>query len=268
MPAGTSEPAADPQGLVARALTILEEKTTSRSEPVDLPLRQQILSDGTECRLPIRYFDAQYLSATFLTDADRAADLLVGTGLQPLRQEEGQAFVVLFYGEYRKTDIGPYNEVGLSILSVAPDDPIPALYIPNLPVTSTIADRAGCEIWGFNKFVTEIEIRREGKKFMARLRDPDNVTIGTFEGTRGPWVPMPPSDLLTFSTLNGRLLKTQTQVLTPFQVGTGDNFLLKVGPSRHPMATNLRNLALDGKRPILVQHADPAQALLFPGTPL
>ena len=54
-------------------------------------------------------------------------------------------------------------------------------------------------------------------------------------------------------------------MLTPLQVGSGDNFVLRVGPSRHPMATNLRNLALDGKRPVLVQYADPAQALLFPG---
>jgi hypothetical protein len=31
------------------------------------------------------------------------------------------------------------------------------------------------------------------------------------------------------------------------------------------MADNLRTLALDGARPVLVQYADPFQSLLFPG---
>jgi hypothetical protein len=29
--------------------------------------------------------------------------------------------------EYRDTDLGPYNEVALAILSVAPGDPVPAI---------------------------------------------------------------------------------------------------------------------------------------------
>ena len=53
--------------------------------------------------------------------------------------------------------------------------------------------------------------------------------------------------------------------LTPLQLGNGDSFLLKVGPSNHPMARNLRALGLDGARPVLLQYADPAQSLLFAG---
>ena len=34
------------------------------------------------------------------------------------------------------------------------------------------------------------------------------------------------------------------------------------------MTDNLRAIALDGARPILVQYTDPFQALLFPGRPL
>ena len=41
--------------------------------------------------------------------------------------------------------------------------------------------------------------------------------------------------------------------------------MFQAGTSRHPMASRLRTLALDGARPVLVQYADPFQAFLFPG---
>ena len=93
-PPGQSKLAADPDDLVTRALTILgEDKVSSdhaqliqtpniarqsRTQSLDLKLQRRILSDGTECPLPIRYFDVQCLVATFLTDLDRAAELLKG----------------------------------------------------------------------------------------------------------------------------------------------------------------------------------------------
>jgi hypothetical protein len=62
--------------------------------------------------LPIRYFDVQCLVATFLVAPDRASELPVNAGLRPVLQEDGRAVVDLYCIEYRKTDIGPYNEVG------------------------------------------------------------------------------------------------------------------------------------------------------------
>jgi len=261
---------ANPADLMARALAILAEDKTANNEiqSVDLPLQRRILSDGTECPLPIRYFDVQCLVATFLADLNRATELLTGTGLRSFPQEDGKAVVVLYCIEYRNTDLGPYNEVGLTLLAAAPGDPIPANYVVNLPVTTAVANRAGREIWGYNKFVAAIDVKRDGAKFSTRLRDLENVTIGALEGTCGVSIPAPPSDILTFSVLKGRVIKTVIQVLTPFRAVSGDRFVFKVGPSRHPMANNLRALALDGARPVLVQYADPFQALLFPGRAL
>jgi Acetoacetate decarboxylase (ADC) len=219
--------------------------------------------------LPIRYFDDQGLIATFLTELNRAAELLKGTGLHAVPQEDGKAVVMLGCFEYRKTDLGPYNEVGLCILAAAPGDPIPANYVTNLPVNTAVANRVGREIWGYNKFVAAIDINRDGKKFSTTLRDPENITIGGLEGKRGASVHdtlrQPTTDMLTFSLLEGRVIKTLIRLLTPFHASSGDSFVFKVGMSGHPMAANLRTLALDGARPVLVQYADPFQALLFPG---
>src|SRR5262249_3999010 len=150
----------DPGDLVTRALGILaaDYMKGDAARPTDLRLQRRVLSDGTKCSLPIRYFDVQCLVAAFLTDLDRAAELLKDTGLLAVPQEDGKAIVLLYCIEYRISDIGPYNEVGLTVLSTAPGDPIPAVYVVDLPVTTAVATRAGREIWGYNKFVAAIDV--------------------------------------------------------------------------------------------------------------
>jgi hypothetical protein len=276
-----SKLAADPDDLVTRALTILAEdkipsghaqliqtpniERQSRTQSLDLKLQRRVLSDGTECPLPIRYFDVQCLVASFLTSLDRASGLLKSTGLQAVSQEDGKAVVMLYCIEYRITDIGPYNEVGLTVLAAAPGDPIPANYVVNLPVTTAVASRAGREIWGYNKFVAAIDVKSDGKSFSTILRDTDAEMIGSLEGRRGASIPTPPTDILTFTLHQGRLTKTVIRVLTPSSSSSGENFVFKIGTSGHPMTNNLRTVALDGARPVLVHYADPFQALLFPG---
>jgi hypothetical protein len=230
-------------------------------------LQRRVLSDGAECFLPIRYFDVQCLVATFLVAPNQASELLV-TGLQPVLQEDGKAVVDLFCIEYRKTDIGPYNEVGLTVRAKAPGDPIAANYVVNLPVTTAVANRAGREIWGYNKFVAAIDVNSNGKAFSTVLRDSDNETICALEGERGASVPAPATDIITFTLHQGRLIKTLIRVLTPSLASSGDSFVCKVGMSRHPMTGSLRTVALDEAHPVLIQYTDPFQALLFPGQAL
>jgi hypothetical protein len=282
--------AVDMTELLARALVVLDQDKMTRAaeypqknvaavplprsaslEPTPdgrLALQRRVLSDGAECFLPIRYFDVQCLVAAFLAAPDKASELLVGTGLQPVLQEDGRAVVDLYCIEYRKTDIGPYNEVGLTIRAKAPGDPIAASYVVHLPVTTAVANRAGREIWGYNKFVAAIDVKSEGRIFSTVLRDSGHEIIGALEGWRGASIPAPAADILTFSLLQGRLMKTVIRVLTPSFASSGDGLLFKVGSSSHPMANNLRALALDGARPAIVHYTNTFQALLFPGQAL
>ena len=290
VPSAQGNPLVNSADLVAHALAVLDQDKMRGSarrreahiadefatpsaglEPTpaaDLTLQQRVLSNGAECFLPIRYFDVQCLVATFLAAPDRASELLVGAGVQPVLQEDGKAVVDLYCIEYRKTDIGPYNEVGLTVRAKAPNDPIARNYVVNLPVTTALANRAGREIWGYNKFVAAIDVNSEGKTFSTILRDSDHEIIGALEGVRGVSVPAPAADILTFTLHQGRLTKTVIKVLTPSLASSGDSFVFKVGTSRHPMTSNLRMVGLDGARPVLIQYTDPFQALLFPGRAL
>ncbi len=241
------------------------QRQGSNTGSLDLPLQRRLLSDGTEVPLPVRFFDAQCLLASFVTDPERAASLLEGMGLEIAMQEDGLAMTMVACFEYRTTDIGPYNEVCLGVSALAPGDRIPALYVSDLPVTTTLAHRAGREIWGYNKFVAPIDVQGDRKTFVTTLRDPDDALILTLEGARAASIPTPPTDVPTFSMLGRRAIRTIIRTMTPFQLSSGDGFVLKVGESKHPMADNLRTLALNGARPALVQYADPLQFLLFPG---
>ena len=213
-----------------------------------MPLQQRVLSDGTTCRRP------RLRLRTLAKDGCY--------GSSP-RGRQSRRSVQRF--QYRKTDIGPYNEVGLTILATAPGDRTPALYVTDLRVDTASANHVVREIWGYKKFVAAIDIADDRKNFSMTIRDPANVTIAAFTGTRGASIPMPPNDILTFSLLEGRVVKTLIHVVTPSQLGSGDGFLLEIGESAHPMADNLRALALDGATPVLVQYADPFQSLLFLG---
>jgi hypothetical protein len=264
---GGSAPALDlppPQVPPLRADTTLANVGWPDPAANALPLQQRTLSDGSLCSLPIRYFDAQMLIATYLVDYGRAAALLKNTGVIAVPQGIGQALVAFGCFHYNKTDIGPYNEVALGILASSPKSPAPALYILHLPIDTEVAHRAGVEIWGYNKFLASIDIAGSGNDFSMAISDPDNVTIARFKGTRTASVSMPPNDIVTFSVLDGQLIRTAVKMMTPSQLG-GGVFSLKTGGSGHPMAGSLRTLGLDGLNPVLVQYAEPFQSLLFAG---
>ena len=180
------------------------ERTKWPSPPTRLQLQRHTLGGGEVCSLPIRYFDARCLIATFRTDLDRATALLKGVGLDAVADGDGRATVLFGCFEYRDTDLGPYNEVGLGVLSRANGDRDPALYVLHLPVTTAKTDWIGRELWGYPKFVAAIILRGDDKAFSTTLSEAATGTIAVFEGGFGPAVPSPPCDLPTYSVLDSQ----------------------------------------------------------------
>jgi hypothetical protein len=263
--------ALDPRDLPALALRILAEgKAPSPPAPRATErrlLRRCNLPGGERCSLPIRYFDARCLIAAFSIERARADAALETVGLRSAGDAE-TATALFGCFEYRDTDLGPYNEVGLSIPAVAPGDSRPALYVLHLPVNTAATDRVGRALWGYPKFVAGIDISGDARAFSTTLRDSDGLAIATFEGALAAARPSPPVDLSTFTVLDGQLLRTRIDALSALAESDGAAFSLRLGPSSHPMTESLRALGLDGARPARVSYADPFQALLFPGFPV
>jgi hypothetical protein len=232
--------------------------------------------------LPILYHDASNVIALFQADARGAARLLEGTGLEPALGRGARALVGLSFYAYRRTTVGVYNEVGTAIFARRPGDrgALPALaemlmaparrrvgaWVVDLPVTTEAACAAGRELWGYPKFVTEIDFSLTGRAFQSVVHDPQGgARICAIEGTMGRGLAVPALSLVTFSKLDDALVRTHVDVRAPTRAHAPGDVRLSVGASAHRMAENLRLLGLDGARPELLVITERFQSLLHAG---
>lgn len=232
--------------------------------------------------LPILYYDASNVVAVFEADRRGAETLLAGTGLEPEIVRGAKALVGLSFYEYRRTTVGVYNEVGTAIFARRRGDRgvLPALaelllppsrrhvgaWVVDLPVTTEAANAAGRELWGYPKFVTGIDFALDGRKLRSVVHDPaGGEPICEIAGEMGGGIAVPSMSLVTFTKLDDALVRTHVDVRAPTRARTCGDVRLRVGPSAHRMAENLRTLGLDGAQPRLLLVTEHFQSVLHAG---
>lgn len=252
----------------------------------DVPKTRRETSQG-EVDFPIAYYDTSELIALFEADPEPVRQAMRDVRLSPVLIG-GKARIALVFFEYRDTSIGPYNEVGLATLAMPEGESAPpslvsaidvlrnprkrrvGIHVLKLPVTTAIANAAGREMWGFPKFVTPIDVDLGDSTFSGRVADPDDPQkdILKLSGKLPPRLPVPPVGLMLLSQLDGTVLRTIVEARGPHRGGPARGLQLKVGDSAHPMATQLRDLGLDGARPDLAVYTHRAKSLLYLGDPV
>ena len=239
------------------------------------PEQRIVETSAGPCRLPIEYRDGTLAALFYRVDPGAASRLVDGTMFEPLLFG-GRALAILVAFEYRETDIGPYNEIGLAVwtrlrgtrpsrLGLILDSrkqAEQAALIVRLPVTTAIADAAGRQLWGYPKYVAGIkcrfgrepaEISLEGE-FQLRIPRPKGISL------KG----MP---FVLYSVLNGRVLRTIVEVRHRTRWGLGRGVRLQI-TGTGPTADALRQLQLDDRRPMAVFHTDRLRSSLPAGTEL
>jgi hypothetical protein len=142
-------------------------------------------------------------------------------------------------------------------------------YVLDLPVTTPLANAGGREVWGYPKFVAPIPFRLDQKSFEGSVLDPDgDGDIFTLSGRLLPALPAPPMSVVTYSHSQGNLLRATVNVRGRTNLRPGRGLQLRVGESTHRMARNLRDLGLDGARPVVVQDTHQFQSRLNAGVPI
>ena len=141
-------------------------------------------------------------------------------------------------------------------------------YVLDLPVSTQLSRAAGCEIWGYPKFVARLPIELEGERFQARVLDAEDRQIVELAGMRGLALPetLPGMTLVTYSQRQGQWLRTRVETRSLCSTHGGGSLRLTVGDSPHRMADNFRDLGLDGQTPKLLQSTEDSRSLLFAGT--
>ena len=224
--------------------------------------QREIAIRGQRTYSPAFYRDVHMMLGIFTADLATARALLPSPRLRPLSAVPGKALVGINCFEYKDTDVGPYNEVGISI-GVQVDDHTPGFlavarstisqayhgHVLELPVTTQIALHGGLDFFNYPKFLAEITFEERGSIRSCRVTDPEsNALIFEMTGeriaTRRRQSGRAP-DLCTFYSYpvkDGRLMKARFELNQIekdrrlfggwFKVTTGD----------HPRARSLADL--------------------------
>lgn len=211
---------------------------------------------GREVPLPVQVRSAAQASATWSVDADAAQAIVEPTGLQVARNRKGRATCTVAVVDYVDNDLGAYHEVAVAFGVVPHDAPAgtkpdprrPVTYIHRLPVDGEFTCAAGREIWGFPKWVTEIDWRRQGRSTECVLVDDGEVVLALQVAPGWVRLPAKPLEMQCYSHLDGVLRRTPWTTTSHGARLRPSGAVLELGHG-HPMADELRSLDLHRRNP-------------------
>jgi hypothetical protein len=128
------------------------------------------LVDGIPFTMPVDSQGTPALMVAFAVSADRAAELLPGTEVHPLRLPGNRALLLVTVVDYQTTDIGRYIEFSIAIMCTHGRRPAPGLlalllrkhygtgqFVVDLPVSTEISVKGGKGIWGMPKHQANLD---------------------------------------------------------------------------------------------------------------
>lgn len=230
-------------------------------------------ANGT-IELPIAYRDGSLFGCFYRVNLHLAASLIPTHNLEPIRFGN-KAIASLIGFEYRDTSIGPYGELGVSILArssgtcdsafralLSPDSAThSAWYVVTLPVTTEVARAGGVDIWGFPKYLCPIGTEFRNERLRIILEGELDI-----QHKNGIGLQLPARPIALASILNDALLRTLVRGHYGVKYGGAGSVQVKVlgdGPTAH----TVKKLGLDSMPPFVAFRADHLNMLLPNGTP-
>jgi hypothetical protein len=141
---------------------------------------------GQPAKVPIFYYDGTATSAVFAARLKALRALMPDPRFCPARLAPGLGALAITCFEYRDTDIGPYNELAISVVLnepwFRPNLPGMAMlsslrrgqmhaWVHHLPVTTEIARAGGVDFYNYPKFVGGIDFEERGGQRICRLSE-------------------------------------------------------------------------------------------------
>lgn len=218
---------------------------------------------GRTIELPVRIRHARQWSASWLVPASAAQAVVDYSGLQVAQPVPGRAMVALAFVDYLDGDLDTYHEVAVSVVVRRHDAPPGAnarvhahelahnevaAFIHDLPVDQAFTCEAGNVIWGYPKWIADIDLTSMRGRTACTLRSEagHQLTLDVPDG--GP-LPLPSRMPPTYSWRDGVLRRTEWEVTTKGGGARLGGARLTIGP-RGPLAETLRRLQLP-RRPVM-----------------
>jgi hypothetical protein len=218
--------------------------------------QREVEITGGTCGVPILYRDVFAVAGIFVAPTLPLKNLLPTNKLAPAEILPGKGLLAFIAFDYRDTSIGPYRELGIAI--PARYEPrfnpplFPALrmaaslsfeaYVWQLPVTSEIALHAGIDIWGYPKFLADIDFTDDAKMVSCTLSE-NGQRILTLEVNLSAPKTKTYFDLNTYTVKDRELFFTSIKGLSgsmgrSFRPGAAS---LTLG--EHPLSRKIREVA-------------------------
>jgi len=238
--------------------------------------RWNIEHNGTTVALPYPYYDYLSLGGVFTASTPEVRKLIPQPDLFPIELRPGRCLAGIGAFEYHQTEGEPYNEIGVSFLvsykrrtltpfglvGVFLSMEIPC-YIWQLPVTTETARAGGFDLWGFPKFIADIQFTK-GEQWIECTLSLSAVKILSIRGRVLPTGPGKPFRYVNYSLLQDALLASSSH-FNPLEFCQSINqpdMELIIGDG-HPICQTLRDLQL-AKNPLVYQFIPKGEAILFP----
>jgi len=234
--------------------------------------REVEITGGT-VEVPILYRDIFAVVSVFVAPTLALKELLPTSKLVPVEFLPGKGLLGFMATEYRDTTIGPYKEFIIMVPArYRPrfNPPVtPALrmslslsfevYIWQLPLTSEVGLHAGIDIWGFPKFLADIDFTEDENSVTCTLAE-EGEHIITLEVKKTPARMKTYFDYTIFSVKDRDLLRTHVSGISEtlgrsFRPGTA-----RLTLGEHPVSRRIREVA-PGKS-VLTMYIPQAQLIL------
>lgn len=231
---------------------------------------------GVKFLMPGFYRDSASFTAVFTASTKAVRALLPHPDMTPVELSPGRSVIAFTAFEYKDSDIGPYNEFGISFLIAFRKRQIPlftalrqmrkrqlSAYVWQLPVTTELARRGGVDQYGYPKFLADIDFKKNDESISCTVAV-DGTNLLTFEGKILPTERGEQSKSHSYSILEGIPLVTTVLMDYLEQGQSRDKDAVKLEPGAHPIADDIRQLGLS-ETPVSYQYSPVFQSILFPG---
>jgi hypothetical protein len=210
---------------------------------------------GQQVTIPVEVRDASAHMASFFVPAAAAQDLIAYSDLEVAEPLPGRAVCTIAFMRYVDSDLGPYHEVAVAFL-VRHKGMEPAstftksaevargflgAFIHQLPVNQEFTLEAGRDIWGFPKFLADIDLDLAGRVARCTLHHDGDLVL-SLSIRRGVRMPARGSSVDAYSRADGVLRRTAWSMEPRGVRGRPGGAVLWLGD--HPMAKELRGLGL------------------------
>ena len=199
---------------------------------------------GRTVSIPVEVRDARSWFATFAVPFAAAQSLIGYSGLVPASSLPGRALASLAFVDYTDGDLDPYHEVAVAILvgepGAGPSRKPAGAFIHQLPVDQSFTCEAGRTMWGFPKFIADIDIRAGEHGAASATLDHEGRRVLSLSIGAGVPLPSRGTALDAFSHRDGVLYRTRWSL-------EGQGSRMRPGGARvelgdHPIAAELRSL--------------------------